>query len=268
MDESKHEETHKRVIKQPKEKGPSFLDRPVTRRDLLKLAAVGGASYLLKDFIESNQDTDEYSTPEKVKEAILFLERLNLEIPQDQLYGFTFPSTKEMAEKYKEALSRTVGEPPVSSLIIVQEKEPRTFTRTAKVFLGIERRSTAPNATVGYSQYAPSILYLPDYTQKDTVAETAITLYHEGFHIFYQNPQDGESSGQRIFDREIMPTIAADVLLEKLLRDKGYKMPDSDSSLASSYFQAVSENKREGWESALKKLNKLPADCCTFPSIK
>lgn len=251
-------ETAEKVAKEPKEKA-SFLDKPITRRDLLKLTAVGGVSYVLKDFIESNQDTNEYAVPQRVKEAILLLKKLNLELPQDQLYGFTFPSTGEVAQKYEEALSRKVGDPPVSSLIIVQETEPKTLMRSIKLFVGLEGKHDDPASSKNQPH---SFLYLPSYTQKDPVDMTASIIYHEGLHLFYQ---DLSSNGyQEKFDDEIMANIA-EIQLRQLLRNRGFLKTESESDLERSYFQAVSENKRDIWEQALKKLYQLPQDCCVIP---
>lgn len=259
MSEPKREEGRKTKT----EESSSFLDKPITRRDLLKLGVVGATSYLLKDFIESNQDTDEYTVPERVEEAILLLKDIDLVLPKDQLYGFTFPSTKEMAEKYKEALSRQVGSPPIPSLIIVQEREPKTLTRFVKVNLGLERKHDAPTIFSADNLNSPAFLYLPYYTQRDSSERTVETLYHEGIHLFYQKISPSAPSNQEIFDDENMATMAANVLLNQLLRERGYKIPES--TIAPAYFQAVARNNRAIWEEALKKLYKLPADCCISP---
>lgn len=252
-------ETAEKVTKEPKEKA-SFLDKPITRRDILKLAAVGGVSYVLKDFIESNQDTNEYDVPERVEKAILFLKEIDLVLPKDQLYGFTFPSTREMAEKYEEALSRKVSRSQVPSLIIVQEKEPKTLIRFVRVNLGLEKKHDSPVVSPADNLDSPSLLYLPHYTQKDSTAETAVTLYHEGTHLFYQKPYPSTPTAQEIFDSENVPTIAANVLLNQLLLERDHKV--LESTIAPAYFQAVAENNRGFWEQALKKLYELPADCC------
>lgn len=267
MSEPASEVTPKRVIKQPKEKRPSFLDRPVTRRDFLKLTAAAGGAYLLKDILDSGVDTDEYTTPERVNEAILFLKKLNLELPQDQLYGFTFPSTGEVAQKYEEALAKKIGNPPISSLIIVQEKEPKTLVRSVKLLVGLEEKHESPAVNRSRNPDSHSLLYLPHYTQKDSVAEMALTLYHEGIHLFYQKAPSEKRNSQEIFDDENMPSIA-DAVLDQLLRTQGYKI-GQEFETNQAYFRAVGENNRGIWEQQLKKLYELPADCCTFrPSSK
>lgn len=244
-----------------------FLDKPITRRDLLKLGGAAAAAYLLKDIHSPQEiDPDRYKTPEKVLNAIKSLEDMDLQLPQDPLYGFGFPSTREMAKKYQEALSTKIeGSPFDSSLVVIQEKKPETITQAmvdmipplGKIF-GIFEKSEVPHVLKG----EPDYLYLPPYVARDSLVETAVVLYHEGLHVFFQ---EGESDGsnQTTFNREIMPNIG-NILLDRLLQSNGYELKRYYTKDYEAYDQAIRDNNREVWEQHLKTLYKLPQDCCTY----
>lgn len=240
-----------------------FLDKPITRRDLLKLGGAAGAAYLLKDLTSSLENVpDRYKTPEKVQDAIKYLEEVDLQLPQDQLYGFTFPSIREMAKRYRETLNAKIeGSPFDSSLVVIQEKKPRTMIQAIIGIIPPLRKIFGTSEAPSVSKGEPHFLYLPPYVADYSVVEMAGTLYHEGLHLFYQGELGG--SKQDVFNREIMPNIA-DIFFDRAMLERGEDLKRYYTKDVDAYDQAVRENNRQVWEKHLKELYKLPENCCTY----
>ena len=89
-------------------------------------------------------------------------------------------------------------------------------------------------------------------------------VYHEGIHLFYQQPADKSESLQDIFNAENMPTIANN-LLGRLLKSRGHLMPGFETDTVKAYELAVAKNDKTIWEKEFKKLYSLPQDCCILP---
>lgn len=244
-----------------------FFDRPVTRRDVLKLAGVGIGVYSLKDILDSFEiDPDRYATPEKVSAAIKYFEDIDLELPRDELYGFVFPSTKEMAHKYRELLNTKIeGSVFDTDLVIIQEKEPKTITQKFLGGIPVVGRlvGTSEDPYVSKMEY-PYFLYLPPYVKHYTVVEMANVLYHEGIHLFFQK---GSPSGpEDTFNREIMPNIA-DILIDNAMQSRGEKLVRHYTGNIEAYNRAIAEGDRAVWERHIKELYKLPQNCCTYQPL-
>lgn len=244
----------------------SFLEKPVTRRDLLKGAAVVGGAYLFKDLVETvAADPEKYKVPENFHQALALLEKVNLELPQDQLYGFTFPPTREMAQKYREALQKRVGDYQLESLIVVQKKPPRTFWGNLSQTLSGGPDET-PRASRASSPDKSSFIWLPAHFIDAGLPTIASSLYHEGIHLFYQPPANKDNKSetfQEKFDSENLPTIS-DVLLGRLLESNNLRIPGFETDTVRAYERAVAENNKDIWEKEFKKLYQLPRDCCTY----
>ncbi|MDO8522229.1 MAG: hypothetical protein Q7S08_03005 [bacterium] len=261
MSESGLEKSSKKSTPVEHNKSASFLDKPVTRRDALKGIAVVGAAYMIKDFGDYKQEElDQFEVPTKMREALELMDRLNLELPEDKLYGFKFPTTGEMAGKYKDALERQVGNPSIPSLIVVQERKPKTVIGS---IMHYGQGITAPRISRPNSPDSPSSLYLPDYSEKYSVQEMVLSAYHEGYHLFYQAGVDNSAQGS--FDAENITNIA-DILLSKLLDSLKYRVKSLGNEATKAYENAVAQNDKTIWEKYLKELYKLPENCCNFDS--
>ncbi len=245
------------------EKLTPFLDKPMSRRDFLKVTgaaatAVAGV-YGFTDWRDfEKEELDQYKVHERMGQTIDLMESLDLKLSEDKLYGFTFPTTREMAGKFNEALKKEIGNPSVSSLIVVQERAPRTIIgRIAHAGRGI----TAPRVRRAQSSEFPSFLNLPDYSEKHSAPETIPYLYHEGLHLFYQ--ELSKNSSQNIFDDENIANVA-EILLGRLLQSLNYRLSGFEGRAVEAYEQAVSQKDRKVWEEYLKSLYKLPQDCCVY----
>lgn len=254
----------------PDDKLQELTPRGRSRRKFLRKAAIVvtgtavGAGIIYDVFKGNLEEISQYEVPEKVTKAIDLLEQLDLQLPQDQLYGLTFPSTKEIAQKYQEGLTTKIGDPPIQRLIVKQEKEPQALSRRILRLLGRVKIHEAPEKSTGKSIEEHSFLYLPPYYATEdwiNIARTAITLYHEGIHLFYQQPA---KTDQELIDNE-NPANIASLLLMRLLKEKGHDLGELfffDDINA--YERAVTENNKDVWEKELKKLYEVPEDCCTF----
>lgn len=243
--------------------------KKLSKKDFIKKAAIIFGIVVvilgidaLRGVIEFVRELDE---PKKAMEAIKFLEEANLQLPQDPLYGFTFPSTKEMAQKYGEALTRTKAPEP-RWLIIIQEKEPRSFIRQ---FLRLFESESKKEARKSPRVLVPKVgekgsvyIYLPPSVVKDPPPELARWLYHEGFHLFYQ-PLRNPTSDQEEFNDEVQPNIS-DILLGRALANRSDIKDYIEIDRNMAYDQAIRENNREIYEKALKELYELPQDCCIY----
>ena len=240
-------------------KESGFLDKPMSRRDVLKLAVAGSGAYLVKDWFDyQKEEREQFEIPPRIKEVFELMESLNLKLPEDKLYGFTFPTTKEMSQKFKEAIEKQVGDPTVPSLIILQERAPKTLIGS---IAHLDRGITAPRVSRSISPDSPSLLYLPDYSEKDSVPETIPYIYHEGMHLFYQTGVDNSPEGT--FENENIANIAQ-VLLGNLLKSMKHRLNNLDAGAGEAYEEAVRQNDKAIWEEYLKKLYKLPENCCTL----
>ncbi len=238
---------------------PQAPVKGLTRRSFLKktalLGGVVGGTLALDTLRGVGEFIEEYENePKNITDVIKFLEE-DLQLPQDPLYGFTFPSTREIAQKYKEALLKT-RDNGLRWLVIIQEKEPKSVIKK------IIRTSNNPRISKPEKGEDGSVyIYIPPSMANDPPAELARWFYHEGFHLFYQPFYPPDSDEDR-FNREI-PTNIADILLGRLVSQrtgKEYFNIDIDRG----YDQAVRENNRGLFEEELKKLYALPQDCCTY----
>lgn len=235
------------------EKAEGFLTKHISRRNLLFLSATGVGGLAFKDFLESTKDQDEYGVPEKVEKALAFLKEVDLQLPQDQLYGFTFPSTKEMALKYRTALNKPIGDPSTSSLIMFQQTEPRTFTRLAKKILGLERYSNEIESKIDQAHVGGQVVHilpLPSWTLDETIPWFVALLYHEGMHIFYQD-EGGPKNSQDFFKRELEANTG-EMILQRLLRARGDVIPQTSTYEA--YTDAIAQKNKSIFEEELERL--------------
>lgn len=238
--------------------------RGLTRRSFLKRSgALIGSAFVAQDVLRGLAEPIlELGEPVESLKTIDFLERLNIEIPQDKLYGFTFPSTKEVARKYKEMLNQTVGDPPIRKLIIVEEKNSGTISGQLAQLLGVISKSGDPRISRPQpGEDGPIFIYWPAQREKEQTSVRAISLYHEGLHLFYQSPPKLDSD-EAIFNQENMPNIG-EILLERVLFEKGLIEEVTDyAEVISAYDRAVAEKKPEIWEDRLKRLYDLSESCC------
>lgn len=246
--------------------------KELTRRSFIKKVAVvsgivGGALSLdtLKGVGEWMDEL--YNVPRNAIEAINFLEETDLQLPQDPLYGFTFPSTKEMAQKYREALLKNLDDNPARSrwLIIIQKKEPRSsIIQFLRLFESEWKKDSRKDPKISKPESGKNesvYIELPPWMEKYPREQLAKTFYHEGFHLFYQ-PFYPPASDEEVFNREI-PTNISEILLGRALSlrtGEEYFEIDIDRG----YDRAVRENNRGLFEKELRKLYQLPEDCCTY----
>jgi len=237
--------------KKSPDKKENFLDKPISisRRNFLGMGVAAAGAYALKDWHDyRNEELSQYEGPKRLQEIIDLMEILDIHLPNDTLYGFTFPSTKEMGLKFKQALTTKVGTPPIPTLIIIQEKIPQS---TIGSLVHRDRGITAPRISRGIDSNSPSFLHLPEYSQTHSVQESIPYIYHEGVHLFYQEGHAGEP--ERVFENENFANIA-NVLLDKFFK--------ASNKATVAYDEAVANNKPEIWETYLKELYKLAPDCC------
>lgn len=221
---------------------------------------MAGADYMVGDYRKFQQEElSQYYESPVVKATIELMDSLNLEIPKDELYGFVYPTTREMAMKYREALNKKVGSSQVPSLVVEQEKDPKTVIGS---FVHRNRGITAPRVNRSNSPDEPSILRLPSYMETQSIIHSVSDLYHEGIHLFLQKGAIDNSVPEKVFQQENMPSIA-DALLRGLLKSADDKLEDFDIELEAAYKEAVAKGNKSIWEIYLKKLYKLPQDCCT-----
>ncbi|MBI2036408.1 twin-arginine translocation signal domain-containing protein [Candidatus Microgenomates bacterium] len=260
-------------LEEPEEVQPSPV-RKWTRRKFIKAGAIATVatgitgSSLTLDFLKGLwRYLEQYgTTPENVQQAINFLEEADINLPHDQLYGFDFPSTKEMAQKYREGLKKTTGDSLGDSkrwLAIVQEKQPNTFTWRLLQFTGAIKKHDDPSTSKPEEgQEGPIYFYIPSSMSKLSTPRLAKILYHEGFHFFLQ-PGHYPATDQEEFNREIKPNIA-EIILERALVNRGDIKNSLQIDIDIAYDQAIKENNRDIFEKELKKLYELPEDCCTY----
>lgn len=238
----------------------------VSRRAFLGRAILGALAG--QDVVRGlGEMWEEYTSQEGVKgvnKIVDFLETADFEVPQDKLYGFTYPSTKEMSQRWKEALHKTVGDPPMPYLLITQRNEPSTLTKRliSSLRLGeVEGNPFVTRPAPGKEDKEGIFLSLPASTKEDSLPKASIFLYHEGLHLFFQ-PSPIGFTPEEVFETENMPNVG-EILFERTLFEKEFiEEPADYAEIISAYDKAVAEKKPEIWEKRFKELYKLPEDCC------
>lgn len=236
--------------------------KKITRRNILKGAlvavglAVGGiANHDYKTFQE--EELSQYAESPVFNAAIELMDKLNLEVPKDQLYGFIYPTTREMASRYKEARGKIAADSPASTLIVKQEKDPKSLIGRIKYR---NRGMTDPTALGVYSPETSVVLTLPSYMDTLSPNVQVAVLYHEGLHFFFQKGKyNKNATTEEDFQRENMPNIG-EILLLKSLVAAGIKLEDFYLTGTSEYNEAVAKGNKSIWENYLKKLYKLSED--------
>lgn len=260
---SKSHERQQQEVKKELGKEPGFLDKPMTRRDFLKVSAAIGVTYAAgKGLMLGTEDYKKFKAEELsqfgespvVRAAVELLGRLDIKVPKDELYGFVYPTTGEMAAKYREALSKKVSSPQVPSLITIQEKEPKSAIGSFKYR---DRGITAPRVSRSNSPDEPSYFRLPSYMEEYSVNHAASTLYHEGLHLFFEHSVDNVGAPEEVFHSENVANIG-DVLLSDLLHSTSDPIGDVQAAPKAVYYEALKRGDKSIWETYLKKLYKLP----------
>src|SRR5258708_5751017 len=227
------------------------LNRPVTRREALVSTLLAGgvigafkANQDYKDSDEAVRKENEYS-PQFV-ETLTFMFERNIQLPQDKLYGFDFPTTREMAIKYLDALQpyfEPGNEETSPKLFVVQESEPLQITRKLRqaalysqtfpkwisdsliYMLGYEpivHRGAYGVTLVGATPEDSSTVSFASGFGQRSLGDRTQTVYHEGVHLFFQ-PGDERFDDQ--FQAEIHANTA-NMLLSRELRKLGILQPD------------------------------------------
>ncbi|MBI2018763.1 hypothetical protein HYS96_03615 [Candidatus Daviesbacteria bacterium] len=243
----------------PKER-PSFWNQPITRREILKVtvstAGLGTAIYLAGDFIASQEEEDaQYSLSERITDGLEFMKTQGLTPAQDVLYGFTYPSTKEVAQQYLNALIPWYLNPDRKPwLVVIEEGNTSYFFRRVRRFIGWDKNITEEaDGTVirATNEEEIDLLYLNPSFQKANHTERAVTLYHEGLHLFYQPPDLDD-----FLASESMPNIGQ-ILLSRLYIENGFLIRGVNRQLWAAYDQAVQQKNPQIWEQALKDAYKV-----------
>lgn len=238
----------------------SFWERPITRREALVVTAtvtgLGTVIYLARDFAASEEEElGEYQLSERVTDTLEFMKATELTPPQDLLYGATFPSTRDVAKQYLDAIIPWYLNPDSKPrLTVVEETNTSYFFRRIKRFLGMENYITeASEGTVirAINEDEVDELYLNPSFQTANHTERAITLYHEGLHLFYQ-PADLDD----FLTSESMPNIGQ-ILLSRLYIENGFLIRGVDRQLWAAYDQAIQQRNPRIWEQALKETYKV-----------
>lgn len=235
---------------------PSFWDKPITRREALAGAtAITGLAtviYLARDFAASEEEElGQYQLSERVTDTLEFMRANELTPPQDLLYGAAFPSTRDVAKQYLDALIPWYLNPDSTPrLVVVEETNTSYFFRRVKRFLGMENYITEEaGGTVikATNEDEADALYLNPSFQKANHTERAITLYHEGLHLFY-HPADLDG----FLASESMPNIGQ-ILLSRMYIENGFLIRSFSHSLWVAYDQAIQQRNPRIWEQALKE---------------
>lgn len=235
----------------------AFWNKPVKRRDFAigtaGVTAIGTLIYLARDYAESEEETlSRFQLSERVTGTLDFMRQVDLTPPQDRLYTFTYPSTREVAERY---LDRFIPYYQTfeaeSTLFVFEESRTSYFFRRVKQAIGLE--PTVPEEVGGYVIRAIEPgeidgLYLNPSFQLANSAERALILYHEGLHLFYQPPIT-----ENFLFQESMPNIGG-LLLTQQYMDNKYLVRRINYKLQSAYQKAVSENNPRIWEQAVKEV--------------
>lgn len=183
-------------------KGLNFLDQPVNRRDLVLLGMVGLVGLGVKDYLDAEEAVAAQFNPPSLEfaETLSLMQDYDVVLPRDELFGFTFPSTSEMAKWYIDRLQWSYAFGRDYPLVVVQESEPLQFTRKIRQLVGLEPRNRTDNsaAVVIYKtdDSESDYLYLAPGFPSSTPADRASTLYHEGLHL-----SDPEASFRNQEDR-------------------------------------------------------------------
>lgn len=230
--------------------------KPVSRRAFLGFLGVGAAAYIAQDYSDADRAISrQFELSPQFHEALQFMLNLEVTLPQDTLFGFVFPSPREIAESFIDRLQHTLIDPENPQLYVVQETPVTQWTRRISQFLNIEPKNHCSVGAVVYlreSKDQPDWMYLPEDFPNRSLAERAISLYHEGLHLF--DPEADHSEDE--FKRENKATIGT-ILLEKvLMAQKKQIILPSSLDLTHAYEEAVAKNNPEIWKEALLNLSR------------
>lgn len=239
------------------------FNRPVTRREFLFGVGLVVGGFVVKDYIEAVEEhNSQFELSATVSETLQFMQTLDIDLPIDPLYGFEFPTSREMAHMYHEVLiPGYVDTKQPYKLIIVQERDPKHMMRWVRQLLGIEKRNYCGTRAVvvhGSSKEEPDFLYLAPSFKRNNMAERAITLYHEGLHLW--DPQAGRDE-EDLFSSENKASIGEMLLQRAYLQhpQQRYLIMNFSQNLADAYDKAVTEGNPDIWKAALLELYGLLA---------
>lgn len=244
------------------QKDRSFWEEPVSRRNallaLLGLLGIGAGVSFLKDFAEAEVEIlSQYDLSERVTDALNFLQLVDTTPKRDSLYGFTFPSTREIAGSYHRVLQSWYNNPDEQPpLIIIEEKETGTVVRRLRQFLGLEEKNLEREAAILVrkpdEKYADTIYLAPSF-HTENIQERALTLYHEGVHLFNQLEAKNDLEH---FENEKYANIA-EILLRKAFITRGFLIRTRNPQLLEAYIKAVVNNNPKIWEKVLKEVYEI-----------
>lgn len=215
-------------------------------------------------YLDWKKDRNVYTTPDYFLSAINELAELNIALPRDSLYGFVFPSTLAVAQRYQIDLNTEIESRGVPRAYVVQETYPKTLVRKWRLRLDIEALHTTPAVLRAHDDEDFALLYLPPYYESTPKGDILTSVYHEGLHLLYQRGRVVEKGdAQGIFDTELDVNIA-EVLLTMELLKRGYEFNAQEflvDVLVGPYETAVQEEDRTIFERHFKQLYELADDC-------
>lgn len=235
----------------------SAINRPMKRRDFLVVTFLIAAGYGLKDYHDAVEANDsQFELSPQFLDTLQFMQDFDIQPPPDTLYSFQFPSTKEMSQKYINALTPSYVEGNSQyDLVIVQEIQTQQLIRRVRQMLGLERPNHCNvGAIVEHreSEDQPDFLYLStDFPHKGK-AERAAILYHEGIHLF---DRQGGRDEKVIFPAENKANMGELLLTRAYLNNplQRHLVRSYSKDLSDAYDQAVEENNSEVWKTELLK---------------
>lgn len=234
--------------------------KPVSRGEFfVALGIIGGAvaiKSVVQDYVEAEEEVNrQFELSHQFEETLRFMSDIKVTLPQDTLFGFIFPSPKEIAEDFIKRLQQTLIDPENPQLYVVQETPVKQWTRRLRQFLNIEPKNHCSVGAVVYHRASPDQpdwMYLPEDFPNRSMVERAITLYHEGLHLF--DPEAGYSEDD--IKRENKATIGTILLERVLMGQKKHIIPLSDQDLSRGYEKAVANNNPGIWKEALLSLSR------------
>lgn len=235
-----------------------FLNQPFTRRDVLRSGIFVTAVYGMKDYYQTKEDTaSEYQITPQFVETLTALRNLQLELPQDSLYGFNFPKPADIPEKYLEVLQEpySIGKEGNAKLIVVQQLPTLTITRFIRRILKLEIDDISNQAEaevlMGSTPDEPTFLVLSPYFVVDPLPNRMIQLYHEWQHLF--DPEAHPDLGQ--LQAELKPNIGDILLARELMTNPQYKtLVRLNSTLVAAYDKSLQEGNPQTYEQALSEI--------------
>lgn len=236
-----------------------WLNTPLrfTPRMLINLGAAALWIWAVVDYKGAQEEiASQFEVSDTVTTTLDFMHLYDLK-PVDHIFGHDFPSTGDVARRFAQDLMAPYLNPnTLSPLIIIEEKKPSFITRRVGQALGFEPKNHCFPTVVKYGDdYAT--MFLPPGFHKQSLAERAVTFWHEGKHLFFEAPY------REIETREAENQAhLGDSILTGLYINKGFVIAGGSIPTLRDYEEALANNDPGIWEEGFRSLISIPIDSC------